>query len=56
MSETRTTLVTGGNSGIGEALARKLVEKGQRVVSVGLDKPTWTHDLLAAYRADLTSI
>src|SRR6202007_1134710 len=23
---------------------------------VGLEKPGWTHDLLAAYRADLTSI
>lgn len=56
MSQVRTTLITGGNSGIGEALAKSLVDKGQRVVSVGLQRPDWTHDLLTAYCADLTSI
>jgi 3-oxoacyl-[acyl-carrier protein] reductase len=56
MNPIRTTLITGGHSGIGEALARKLVERGQRVVSVGLQEPAWRHELLAAYRADLTSI
>ena len=56
MSTIRTTLITGGNSGIGEALARKLIEKGQRVISLGLEKPRWTHDLLLAYQVDLTNI
>jgi 3-oxoacyl-[acyl-carrier protein] reductase len=56
MSAVRTTLITGGNSGIGEALARRLVDSGQRVISVGLEKPAWTHDLLSAYQTDLTSI
>src|SRR5262245_33029768 len=56
MNPIRTTLITGGNSGIGEALARKLVDRDQRVVSVGLEKPAWTHEMLTSYRADLTSI
>jgi NAD(P)-dependent dehydrogenase (short-subunit alcohol dehydrogenase family) len=56
MSQVRTTLITGGNSGIGEALAKSLVDKGQRVVSVGLQRPDWTHDLLTTYCADLTSL
>jgi 3-oxoacyl-[acyl-carrier protein] reductase len=56
MSQTRTTLITGGTSGIGEALAKRLIDKGQRVVSVGLEKPGWTHNRLVSYCADLTSI
>lgn len=52
----RTTIITGGNSGIGEALAKRLIGKGQRVISVGLEKPNWTDELLQAYSVDLTDI
>ncbi len=52
----RTTLITGGNSGIGEALARLLLDKGERVVSLGLAMPTWSHERLSAYTADLTNM
>lgn len=50
------TLITGGNSGIGEALAKRLLARGEPVVSVGLAKPDWTHELLTAYEVDLTKI
>lgn len=56
MSEQRTTLITGASSGIGEALAKLLIAKGERVVALGLDVPAWEHENLSAYRADLTDI
>lgn len=50
------TLITGGNSGIGEALARRLLASGEPVVSVGLARPEWSHELLTAYAVDLTRV
>ena len=50
----RTTLITGGNSGIGAAIARKILEQGETVVSLGLDMPEDRHDNLHGYTADLT--
>lgn len=50
----RTTLITGGNSGIGAAIADLLLDKGENVISLGLEMPTATRDTLFGYTADLT--
>lgn len=53
-TEAHTTLITGGNSGIGAAIAAQLLEAGQRVVSLGLELPDVEHDNLIGYTCDLT--
>ena len=50
----RTTLITGGNSGIGAAIADQLLAKGETVISLGLEMPTCAHDRLHGYTVDLT--
>jgi 3-oxoacyl-[acyl-carrier protein] reductase len=49
-----TALVTGAASGIGAAIARRLLADGHEVVCLDRDAPAWTHDRLHAVRADLT--
>lgn len=51
---THTTLITGGNSGIGAAIAGRLLDAGQQVVSLGLEMPQQTHENLSGYTCDLT--
>jgi 3-oxoacyl-[acyl-carrier protein] reductase len=53
MSEARTAIVTGGSGGIGAAVAKGLLERGYRVVSLALDKPDWSHPRLEGRAVDL---
>lgn len=50
----KTTLITGGNSGIGAAIGDLLLSRGETVVSLGLELPTARNDALFGYTADLT--
>ena len=49
-----TAVVTGGNTGIGAAIARALIEKGLDVISLSRRAPDWTHARLTSYEVDLT--
>lgn len=50
----RATLITGGNSGIGAAIANLLLARGKKVISLGLDLPQTSHENLSGYTVDLT--
>ena len=52
--KTQTTLITGGTSGIGASIAKSLLAKGERVITLGLKMPNWVHENLYGYKADLT--
>jgi 3-oxoacyl-[acyl-carrier protein] reductase len=52
--KTKTTLITGGTSGIGASIAKSLLAKGERVITLGLEMPNWVHENLYGYEADLT--
>lgn len=48
-----TAIVTGGSGGIGAAIAKAMLERGYRVVSLALDKPGWSHAHLESRAVDL---
>jgi 3-oxoacyl-[acyl-carrier protein] reductase len=56
VSEAQTAIVTGGSGGIGAAVARGLLERGYRVVSLALDKPDWSHPRLEGRAVDLFDV
>ena len=53
MEAPRTAVVTGGDTGIGAAIARGLLERGYFVVSLSLRRPDWRHERLEAFEVDL---
>ncbi|MFY9238660.1 MAG: SDR family oxidoreductase [Roseovarius sp.] len=48
-----TALITGGSQGIGADLARRLLERDYRVISLSRHAPDWQHDNLFSYEVDL---
>jgi NAD(P)-dependent dehydrogenase (short-subunit alcohol dehydrogenase family) len=52
MTET-TAVVTGADTGMGESIARALLARGYRVLSIAKDLPAWRHERLHAIAADL---
>jgi len=53
VNDEHTAIVTGASGGIGAAIARALLERGHRVISLALDKPDWSHPRLEAHAIDL---
>jgi 3-oxoacyl-[acyl-carrier protein] reductase len=54
MSKQEATLVTGGSTGIGRAIADMLLAKGRHVVNIDHRLPDWSHPRLHSFQADLT--
>ena len=48
-----TAIVSGGNTGIGAAIARGLLAEGYNVISLSRRKPDWSHPRLTSREVDL---
>ncbi len=51
---TGVAIVTGGASGIGAAISRRMLADGYEVISLALRRPDWSDDKLHAIEVDLT--
>jgi NAD(P)-dependent dehydrogenase (short-subunit alcohol dehydrogenase family) len=50
---TDVAIVTGASGGIGAAIARAMLDRGYRVISLALEKPDWSHPQLESRAVDL---
>jgi 3-oxoacyl-[acyl-carrier protein] reductase len=53
VNDDNTAIVTGASGGIGAAIAKAMLERGYRVISLALDKPDWSHPRLDFREIDL---
>jgi 3-oxoacyl-[acyl-carrier protein] reductase len=53
VTDDNTAIVTGASGGIGAAIAKAMLERGYRVISLALDEPDWTHPRLDFREIDL---
>lgn len=54
MSQTKTALITGGGTGIGRAVAERLLKEGWRVIAAGLDRDADLDPAITFHQADVT--
>ena len=50
---TNAAIVTGASGGIGAAIAKAMLDRGYRVISLALEKPDWSHPQLESRAVDL---
>ena len=50
---TNTAIVTGASGGIGAAIAKIMLDRGYRVISLALERPDWSHPRLESHAVDL---
>ena len=53
MSNRFTAVITGGNKGIGAAVAQRMLDRDYRVISVSRHDPDFSHANLESVKADL---
>jgi 3-oxoacyl-[acyl-carrier protein] reductase len=53
VNDEHTAIVTGASGGIGAAIAKALLGRDHRVISLALDKPDWSHPRLETREVDL---